>query len=458
MEIEHPQLGIFIVQEEIGRGSFAKVYLARHSILQYPVAIKIFDDSNNKNNIHSTFNITKSIVHPFICQDFDLIKTKDGKDCLFMEYVQGKTLLEYANKKGTLPMQEIQKIFGQLILAIDYLHMHDIIHRDLKCENVMIDGGKNVRLIDLNFSCPNYDSHTTLCGSPGYIAPEIIEEKKYNNSIDIWSLGVIIYAITFGKLPFENKNYSVLFKLITTVNPSFPNNPIVSSDLVDLIKKMLIKNPDNRIKIKEIKEHPFFSSGIDVDKYDFDKELVDFHYSNQISSKVPEIQIFQQMKLSNDESIKAIDEIKAGKITYNSLTYKILYKQLITHSKSKHSPRFILSPVHNKCRKAYSESDLPILSDSIKIEKRPSLVHFSKASQSENYIYTKVAKQIGPSMLINGRVQYRRFSSMAAPLTSLGKKNIINVKIPSITNANNNFTEKKLNSMHITLPQTFEEN
>lgn len=445
MEINHPQLGKFQIINEIGRGSFATVYLAQHTLLHYPIALKVIH-SNEEESIKS-FKNTNSIVHPYVCQNFDLIKTVNGNLCIFMEYVNGKTLLDYANDLGHLHEYEIKKIFGQMVTAIEFLHKKKIIHRDLKCENVMIDQNRNIRLIDLSFSCPYSDEHSTLCGSPAYIAPEIIENKLYDDSIDIWSLGIIIYAITFGKLPFENRNYSMLFKMITTIEPDFvQKNTRLSDDLIDLIKKMLIKKPENRIKIDEIKRHPFFGTFFETNN-SFDDESIKF----------PKLEILQQMNLSRSESIKVVDEIKSGQITKNTMTYDILFKIMISNR-----------PCQNKkVTKDRSEGDLPILfEDHLQIEKKR--VRFSDLSSFSSYpsLHNEYLTHFQPKkqqsqhkIFINNHVQFRRFSSMNKQIESLGNKKIILCSKNHKNNlANNHVLEEKLNMLsHLQHTDTFEE-
>lgn len=458
MEINHPHLGKFKIFSELGRGSFASVYLAHHTTLHYPVALKIFHKDANEDEAYKSFKATKSIFHPLICQNFDIIKTSSGNICIFMEYIDGKTLLDYANDLGHLYESQIKSIFGQLVTAIDYLHTQKIIHRDLKCENIMIDQNKNIRLIDLSFSCPNTDEHSTLCGSPAYIAPEIIERLPYNDSIDIWSLGVIIYAITFGKLPFENSNYSLLFKIITTMEPTYPTNSRFSDNLVDLIRKMLIKNPNKRITIDEIKNHPFFESYFDEN---------DAQYTDQLYSKhIPDAYIIQQMNLSRSESINVINEIKSGQITSNTITYNILYKNMISNKPSQNKK-------YRKCIKARSEGELPLLFDDqlLKIDKKKSRVSdlgshsASHSLHNENIVHFQQMKpqnqnQSQHQLLLNGHVQFRRFSSMHKPFVSVGKKtNGLGVRnMKNNVMANNHLFEEKLNVIsHLQQTETFEE-
>lgn len=420
MEIVHPLLGKFQIIDEIGHGSFASVYLARHSVLQYPVAIKIFNEINKEEKVY------KSIMHPFICQDFDLIKTPDSKNCLIMEYVEGKTLLEYANLCGTLFEGEIRKIFGQLIIATEYLHKHSIIHRDLKCENIMLDKYKNVRLIDLDFSCQDLSLHSTLCGSPEYVAPEIISNQSYGNSVDIWSLGIILYAITYGKLPFHNDNYSVMFQLITFSEPQYPPDPRVSANLVDLIKKILVKNPENRITIGEMKKHPFFTTDSDGSEFIFSEQQITSLIREPYSKSNPDEQVLKLMKLSKPNTIDAINEIKSGEMTYYSMTYNILYKNFISNDSMQLYSKSFIWPVNIKTKKNTTEKELPLLlgdNKNTKSEIVSSASHFQLNTLTSNNFNThKIPKQVGLQLKINENVKYRRFSSISKPSLALGTK------------------------------------
>lgn len=213
----------------------------------------------------------------------------NGENCIIMVYVEGETLLDYANHNPLLSEEKIRNIFGLLVIDIDYLHKNNMIHRDLKCENVMIDKNQNIRLIDLDFSCQNIDSHSTMCGSPGYIAPEMLSNKKgYGNSIDIWALGVIIYAISYGILPFDNRNISLMIQMVLSSEPDFPEDKRISSNLIYIFKKMLIKNPDQRITINEIKKDPFFTFDSLNNEFIFKETKIDTFTLDLISKINPE--------------------------------------------------------------------------------------------------------------------------------------------------------------------------
>ena len=187
MEIVHPLLGKYKIISQIGRGSFASVYLAKHQDLKYPVAIKIFQEGKQDSNARNSFNLTKSIVHPFICQDFDFIKTPKGNDCVIMEYIEGKTLLEYANLNAPLSEKEIQTIFGQLVIAIDFLHKHQIIHRDLKPQNILLDENFYPHICDFGFSryCSEIEKlkMTKKIGTRLYMAPELFDDDDVYGAV-----------------------------------------------------------------------------------------------------------------------------------------------------------------------------------------------------------------------------------------------------------------------------------
>ena len=255
----------FVDIQKVGIGGFSSVYSAFHLITKRTVAIKHvlkkrLDTETNKRNFHREIEIMKIADHPFIAHFFDLIEKEDSY-YIIMEFAPGGTLLSRINAKGELLVKDLQRIFAQLASAIHYLQTDmKIIHRDLKLENILFDENDNVRLIDFGLSCKmqtDDDKFKTLCGSYPYAAPEIFHQEPYSNSIDVWSLGICLYAASVGRLPFYNPNTSKLIQSIVKEEPVIPFH--LPNLLIDLIRKMLIKDPQERLTIEQVINHPFFT-------------------------------------------------------------------------------------------------------------------------------------------------------------------------------------------------------
>ena len=180
-----------------------------------------------------------------------------------MEYCEGGELFNYIVKKKRLSEEEASFFYYQIINGLEYIHSLNMVHRDLKPENLLLTKDHILKIIDFGLSNYFYDKNkllSTPCGSPCYASPEMVSGKKYNGfKIDVWSTGIILYAMLCGFLPFEDKDNEVLFKKIRKCKLEFPHH--ISLISKDLIKKILVTNPDKRINIKDIKKHPFFLKG-----------------------------------------------------------------------------------------------------------------------------------------------------------------------------------------------------
>ena len=253
---EVPQ-DLFTSIQEIDSGTFSDIFSAVHLKTNSKVALKILlknNDEEEMNALKLELEINKTLHHPFICKYFTDIETEHLK-IIVMELIEGENALDYVNKTRGLPLQKALNIFSQLIIAIEYLHNEaHITHRDLKLENVMIDKYDHIRLIDFGFSSLNV-MMTTCCGSIPYCAPEILSDQKYTNSADIWSLGIILFALIDGNLPFYHANINTLALMICQNEVKFSPN-FRSLAIQDLLQRMLTKDPGKRIKIDEIKRHP----------------------------------------------------------------------------------------------------------------------------------------------------------------------------------------------------------
>jgi len=191
---------------------------------------------------------------------------------LVMELVPGKELFDKIVERGQYSEKDASNIARQIISAVEYLHEKGIAHRDLKPENLLSsvsDEQELIKIADFGFSKDfNEDKLQTSCGSPGYVAPEVLTSESYDKSVDMWSIGVIIYILLCGYPPFYADNAPALFKKIMDVKYDFddPSWDDVSEDAKDLIRHLLVKNPDERYTAQQCKEHPWIKATNLTDK------------------------------------------------------------------------------------------------------------------------------------------------------------------------------------------------
>ncbi|OHT13803.1 CAMK family protein kinase [Tritrichomonas foetus] len=258
-------IGNYILKRQIGKGSFATVWRAEHRLAKTFVAIKIVDNSSLQTEDAKTrfvreINLIKQMDHPFISKLFEVIDTPQYT-YLIMEYAENGSILTYVNSHGRLPEKQARRYFSQLLSALEYLHNEKkVAHRDLKAENVLLDRNLNIRLIDFGLSNSFSEESpelSTACGSPAYASPEMVRGQPYTKMADIWSSGVLLYAMVTGQLPFDDDNMQHLLQKIAFTEPQYPS--FLSPQLVDLLKKVMTKSPDQRASIAKIKTHPWFS-------------------------------------------------------------------------------------------------------------------------------------------------------------------------------------------------------
>ena len=268
----------------IGKGSYGNVFLVRYNKNNMIYAMKVYKKSdlrekNQENNTKSERNLLTQINFPFIVEVKFAFQT-DSKLFLVQEFIQGGDLFFHIHSGQKFSTQKTKFYLVEIILAIDFLHKNNMIYRDLKPENILIDSKGHIKLTDFGLSkiVTNIEEKSfTICGTLQYIAPEIISGEGYNESVDWWSLGIIMYEMLTGKLPFkfnfdsqeEQNDLNIYDKKIKY--PSW-----IEENAKDLINKLLNKNPEKRIGsgkegAENIKKHPFFSD-IDWNKA-LNKEL-----------------------------------------------------------------------------------------------------------------------------------------------------------------------------------------
>ncbi|XP_019195157.1 PREDICTED: SNF1-related protein kinase catalytic subunit alpha KIN10-like [Ipomoea nil] len=249
----------------LGIGSFGKVKIAEHALTGHKVAVKILNRRKIKNmemeeKVRREIKILRLFMHPHIIRLYEVIETPTDI-YVVMEYVKSGELFDYIVEKGRLQEDEARKFFQQIISGVEYCHRNMVVHRDLKPENLLLDSKCNVKIADFGLSNIMRDGHflKTSCGSPNYAAPEVISGKLYAGpEVDVWSCGVILYALLCGTLPFDDENIPNLFKKIKGGIYTLPSH--LSATARDLIPKMLIVDPMKRVTIPEIRMHPWFQA------------------------------------------------------------------------------------------------------------------------------------------------------------------------------------------------------
>lgn len=248
----------------LGIGSFGKVKVAEHVTTGHKVAIKILNKKKIKHmdmeeKVRREIKILRLFMHPHIIRLYEVIETSSDI-YVVMEYVKAGELFDYIVEKGRLLEEEARRFFQQVTSGVEYCHRNMVVHRDLKPENLLLDSKMNVKIADFGLSNVMRDGHflKTSCGSPNYAAPEVISGKLYGGpEVDVWSCGVILYALLCGSLPFDDENIPNLFKKIKGGIYNLPSH--LSPGARDLIPRMLLVDPLKRITIPEIRQHPWFS-------------------------------------------------------------------------------------------------------------------------------------------------------------------------------------------------------
>ncbi|KAJ7947372.1 Non-specific serine/threonine protein kinase [Quillaja saponaria] len=263
------RVGKYELGRTLGEGNFAKVKFARNIQNGEHVAIKILDKEKVLKHkmiaqIKREISTMKLIRHPNVIRMYEVMASKT-KIYIVMEFVTGGELFDKIASKGRFKEDEARKYFQQLINAVDYCHSRGVFHRDLKPENLLLDANGVLKVSDFGLSALPQQFredgllHTT-CGTPNYVAPEVINNKGYDGAkADLWSCGVILYVLMAGYLPFEDANIMALYKKIFKAEFTCP--PWFSSSAKKLIMRILDPNPARRIMISEVIENEWFKKG-----------------------------------------------------------------------------------------------------------------------------------------------------------------------------------------------------
>ena len=270
-------LSDYEIKETIGKGTFSVVKLGINKATNEKVAIKILKKkkmqrAKDKSRLEREISILKRLNHINVIKIHKIAEELENY-FIVMEYCENGELFNYIVARQRLSEEETAYFFYQLINGLDYIHHKNIVHRDLKPENLLLSQGNILKIVDFglsNYYYPEGKLLSTPCGSPCYASPEMVCGNKYNGfRIDVWSCGIIIFAMICGYLPFEDPNNEILFKKIMKCKVDYPE--YLSDDVLDIMNKIIVVDPNKRINIEQIKQHPFYLKG----KSEFEKKHKD---------------------------------------------------------------------------------------------------------------------------------------------------------------------------------------
>ena len=271
----------------LGEGAFGKVKLANHNLSGEKVAVKIFekfkirDDSARKRVIREIRNLQR-IQHPSIIKLFEVIDSAK-RMCLVIEYANGGDLCKYVRAKRRLDENEARRLLAQIACGIHICHANNVVHRDIKLENCLLDSRRICKIVDFGFSTAFRPGQKlkTFCGSPSYAAPEIISRKPYiGPPVDVWSLGVLLFGMLAGYFPFQGDTADDLYRRVLRGDFKAPN--FISRESRDLLRRMLTVDPARRATIEDVLAHPWTAAAFTSSAYGYPAGSYHYKYMRRL--------------------------------------------------------------------------------------------------------------------------------------------------------------------------------
>ncbi|CAM5172092.1 unnamed protein product [Eretmochelys imbricata] len=299
------RIGYYEIERTIGKGNFAVVKLATHLVTRAKVAIKIIDktqlDEENLKKIFREVQIMKMLCHPHIIRLYQVMET-ERMIYLVTEYASGGEIFDHLVAHGRMAEKEARRKFKQIVAAVHFCHCCNIVHRDLKAENLLLDANLNIKIADFGFSNIFTPGQLlkTWCGSPPYAAPELFEGKEYDGpKVDIWSLGVVLYVLVCGALPFDGSTLQNLRARVLSGKFRIPF--FMSTECEHLIRHMLVLDPSKRLSMEQICKHKWMKLG-EADA-EFDRLIAECQH----------LKIERQMEPLNEDVLLAMVEMGLDK-------------------------------------------------------------------------------------------------------------------------------------------------
>lgn len=278
VEESHPQstlphkrwtLRDFEIGRPLGRGKFGDVYLARERKFKYIVAIKVIRKNQLlkagvEHQLRREIEIQSHLRQKNILRMFGYFW---DEKCIYiiLEYAPGGELYKQLTARGCFSEPLTARYIHDLSIALNYCHTKHVIHRDIKPENLLIGHKGEIKIADFGWSVHAPTSRrTTLCGTLDYLPPEMVEGREHDSTVDIWSLGVLMYEFLVGNPPFEANGYRATYRRISNIDLRFP--PTVSLGARDLISRLLVKDQSKRMKLSEVPKHPWIIAQLNIYK------------------------------------------------------------------------------------------------------------------------------------------------------------------------------------------------
>ena len=347
-------VGQYMLGKAIGEGTFGKVKLAIHLPTGEKVAVKILEKARIKEQadvrrVNREIKILKKSRHRNVIQLYEVLDTQNSI-YLIMENCEGGEMFDYIVQHKHVPEIQACKFFHQIIDGVENLHINEITHRDLKPENLLLKSSKNgwlVKIVDFGLSNTHEGGRllSTACGSPCYAAPEMIAGKKYVGPLaDIWSLGVILFALVCGYLPFEDQNTSVLYKKI--LSGEYKTAKWISAEVSDLIRNILETDPAKRYNVSDIRKHAWYKQVSDAD-------IPTDVLSDEENSTIRDA-VLNQLQASDVNVQQVLDGLNSKACNGNTAMYHLLAQKITQTIKDNEKKQ-----LHTKIHPTGSESSNP---------------------------------------------------------------------------------------------------
>ncbi|XP_029302102.1 MAP/microtubule affinity-regulating kinase 4 isoform X1 [Cottoperca gobio] len=440
---EQPHIGNYRLLKTIGKGNFAKVKLARHILTGREVAIKIIDKTQlNPTSLQKLFRevrIMKTLNHPNIVKLFEVIETEKTL-YLIMEYASGGEVFDYLVSHGRMKEKEARAKFRQIVSAVHYCHLKNIVHRDLKAENLLLDADSNIKIADFGFSneFTAGSKLDTFCGSPPYAAPELFQGKKYDGpEVDIWSLGVILYTLVSGSLPFDGQNLKELRERVLRGKYRVPF--YMSTDCEGILRRFLVLNPTKRCSLDQIMKDKWINIGYEGEDLQPHAEPV------EDLNNTSRIDVMVGMGFARDEIRESLSSQKYNEVT---ATYLLLGRKNDTEGNESRSgsslslARVRPSTITNGTSKhtTSSSSGVPSSSSGHKAQRSASTYH--RQRRHSDFCGPAVPGSILPKRSPSGvgegaGLKEERLSSRKPSTSTVGSRSIPTPSSPMVSSAHN---------------------